>query len=434
MSDELKKNEGNIPNGMNVPEEPATAPEEKTEETIVPQTEQDEIPTEEEKKEEKVVEAPTEEEEEKPEAEEPSEPSPEPSPEQLEEEPNKAEPSPEPAEQPDRATEPTEEPTEEEEEEEDLPTVEDFERVQAELEEIKIAEADRQVMQQLKDKDAGREQQLRAIEGQLADRLELELNRYGIDLNKSLAELQKEDAAKFQIAQGLINQSRAQAEQARAFMEEQKAADAREAIFNKAGMLMAKYDLAEDEANSVAETFLDIIDAAGVRDLGEDLKNKVELAVAKVRFVGGKLKKAVKETKEAVESARTAVEAIKETADAVVEAAQPETPAKEEVKEPQATDVPTVTDVPVVAEEIKQPQATEELRKEALAEAKGDAVPEAKSAPTEGDGATVDNVLEKLMATPFKDRVEFYKKHEALINEARKIQLRNESMNNGFFN
>ena len=38
------------------------------------------------------------------------------------------------------------------------------------------------------------------------------------------------------------------------------------------------------------------------------------------------------------------------------------------------------------------------------------------------------------MTTPFKERVEFYKKHEALINEARKIQLRNESMNNGFFN
>ena len=284
-------------------------------------------------------------------------------------------------------------------------------------------------MQQLQDRDAAREQQLRAIEGQLADRLELELNRYGIDLNKSLAELQKEDAAKSQIAQGLINQFRAQAEQARAFMEEQKAADAREAIFNKAGMLMAKYDLAEDEANSVAETFLDIIDAAGVRDLGEDLKNKVELAVAKVRFVGGKLKKAVKETKEAVESARTAIEAIKETADAVVEAAKPaeEPPkAEEKIEQPDKTEQPDKAEVPVVTEDIK---------KEALAEAMGDAVPEAnKNAPTEGDGATVENVLEKLMATPFKERVEFYKKHEALINEARKIQLRNESMNNGFFN
>lgn len=430
MSDELKKNEGNISNGMNVPEEPVTAPEEKTEETNVPQTERDEIPAEEEKKEE-VVEAPTEEEEEKkPEAEEPSEPSPEPSPEQSEEEPDKAEPSPESAEQPDRATEPTEEPAEEEEEEEeeeDLPTVEDFERVQAELEEIKIAEADRQVMQQLKDRDAGREQQLRAIEGQLADRLELELNRYGIDLNKSLAELQKEDAAKFQIAQGLINQSRVQAEQARAFMEEQKAADAREAIFNKAGMLMAKYDLAEDEANSVAETFLDIIDAAGVRDLGEDLKSKVELAVAKVRFVGGKLKKAVKETKEAVESARTAVEAVQDVADAVKDAIKEEKEEPPKIEEQQQQTEMT--------EEIKEPTVTEEIKKEALAEAMGDAVSETnKNAPIEGDGATVDNVLEKLMATPFRDRVEFYKKHEALINEARKIQLRNESINNGFFN
>lgn len=432
MSDELKKNEGNIPNGMNVFEEPVTAPEEKTEETNVPQTEQDEISTEEEKKEEKVVEAPTEEEEKKPEAEEPSEPSPEPSPEQPEEEPDKVEPSPESAEQPDRATEPTEEPTEEEEEEEDLPTVEDFERVQAELEEIKIAEADRQVMQQLKDRDASREQQLRAIEGQLADRLELELNRYGIDLNKSLAELQKEDAAKFQIAQGLINQSRVQAEQARAFMEEQKAADAREAIFNKAGMLMAKYDLAEDEANSVAETFLDIIDAAGVRDLGEDLKSKVELAVAKVRFVSGKLKKAVKETKEAVESVKDVAEAVRETVEAVKEVV-PE-PSPSPVEQPdEAIEEPVVTDSPKDVQNV--PTVTEEIKKEALAEAMGDAVPETnKNAPIEGDGATVDNVLEKLMATPFKDRVEFYKKHEALINEARKIQLRNESMNNGFFN
>lgn len=428
MSDELNKNEGKIiPDETNVPEEQVAVPEEKVEEPVV--APEAEAPTEKE-----IVEAPTEEEKivEKPtkelpdgatkDEETPEEPSPEEQGEKVKE--------PDKATQPDKAEESEPEPTEEEEEEEeeeDLPTVEDFERVQAELEEIKIAEADRQVMQQLKDRDAGREQQLRAIEGQLADRLELELNRYGIDLNKSLVELQKEDAAKFQIAQGLINQSRAQAEQARAFMEEQKAADAREAIFNKAGMLMAKYDLAEDEANSVAETFLDIIDAAGVRDLGEDLKNKVELAVAKVRFVGGKLKKAVKETKEAVESARTAIEAIKETADAVVETVKPaEEPPKSEEQEQQQ---------PEITEEIKEPVVTEDIKKEALAEAMGDAVPETnKNTPSEGDGATVDNVLEKLMATPFKDRVEFYKKHEALINEARKIQLRNESMNNGFFN
>ena len=406
MSDELNKNEGNnIPNETNVPEEQVAVPEEQ-------------VATPEEKVEEPVVvpeaEAPTEEKEvvEKPEGEQ-EEPSPKPS---------TAEPDKAAEEPPAEEQKPVEEEEKEkvEEDDEDLPTVEDFERVQAELEEIKIAEADRQVMQQLKDKDAAREQQLRAIEGQLADRLELELNRYGIDLNKSLAELQKEDAAKFQIAQGLINQSRVQAERARAFMEEQKAADAREAIFNKAGMLMAKYDLEEDEANSVAETFLDIIDAAGVRDLGEDLKNKVELAVAKVRFVGGKLKKAVKETKEAVEAVHDVVEAVKEVVPEPSPSPQTEPPVEEKVEQPQVTDVPVVTD---------------DIKKEALAEAMGDAVPEAnKNVPTEGDGTTVENVLEKLMATPFKERVEFYKKHEALINEARKIQLRNESMNNGFFN
>ena len=397
MSDELNKNEME-----NLPEQAKEEKEEVMAETPVEQ-QVEESQQEEEKTlppvEAEVIEETKVEEQEQPDKAE--EPSPEPSTEEPPAEEQK------PAEE-----EQKEEVKEEEEEEEDLPTVEDFERVQAELEEIKIAEADRQVMQQLRDKDAAREQQLRAIEGQLADRLELELNRYGIDLNKSLAELQKEDAAKFQIAQGLINQSRVQAERARAFMEEQKAADAREAIFNKAGMLMAKYDLAEDEANSVAETFLDIIDAAGVRDLGEDLKNKVELAVAKVRFVGGKLKKAVKETKEAVEAVHDVVEAVKEVVPEPSPSPQVEPPIEE-----------------------KKPVVTEDIKKEALAEAMGDAVPEAnKNVPTEGDGATVENVLEKLLATPFRDRVEFYKKHEALINEARKIQLRNESMNNGFFN
>ena len=404
MSDELNKNEME-----NLPEQAKEEKEEVMAETPVEQ--QVKEPQQEEEKTLPPVEAEVIEET-KVEEQEQSDKAEEPTPE----EPDKAAEE-QPAEEQKPAEEEQEE-EEEEEEEEDLPTVEDFERVQAELEEIKIAEADRQVMQQLRDKDAAREQQLRAIEGQLADRLELELNRYGIDLNKSLAELQKEDAAKFQIAQGLINQSRVQAEQARAFMEEQKAADAREAIFNKAGILMAKYDLAEDEANSVAETFLDIIDAAGVRDLGEDLKNKVELAVAKVRFVGGKLKKAVKETKEAVEAVHDVVEAVKEVAPEPSPSPQAEPPIEE--KKPVVTDVPTVT---------------EDIKKEALAEAMGDAVPETnKNVPTEGDGTTVENVLEKLMATPFKERVEFYKKHEALINEARKIQLRNESMNNGFFN
>ena len=407
MSDELNKNEME-----NLPEQAKEEKEEVMAETPVEQ--QVEEPQQEEEKtlppvEAEVIEETKVEEQEQPDKAE--EPSPEPSPE----EPDKAAEEP-PAEEQKPVEEEQKEKVEEEDDE-DLPTVEDFERVQAELEEIKIAEADRQVMQQLRDKDAAREQQLRAIEGQLADRLELELNRYGIDLNKSLAELQKEDAAKFQIAQGLINQSRVQAERARAFMEEQKAADAREAIFNKAGMLMAKYDLAEDEANSVAETFLDIIDAAGVRDLGEDLKNKVELAVAKVRFVGGKLKKAVKETKDAVEAVHDVVEAVKEVVPEPSPSPQAEPPVEEK------------------EDDVKEPQVTEDIKKEALAEAMGDAVPEAnKNVPTEGDGTTVENVLEKLMATPFKERVEFYKKHEALINEARKIQLRNESMNNGFFN
>ena len=402
MSDELNKNEME-----NLPEQAKEEKEEVMAETPVEQ--QAEEPQQEEEKTLPPVEAEVIEETKVEEQEQPGKAE-EPSPEPSSEEP--------PAEEPPVEEEKKEEVKEEDDD--DLPTVEDFERVQAELEEIKIAEADRQVMQQLRDKDVAREQQLRAIEGRLADRLELELNRYGIDLNKSLAELQKEDAAKFQIAQGLINQSRVQAEQARAFMEEQKAADAREAIFNKAGMLMAKYDLEEDEANSVAETFLDIIDAAGVRDLGEDLKNKVELAVDKVRFVGGKLKKAVKETKEAVEAVHDVVEAVKEVAPEPSPSPQAEPPVEEKAEQPDKAEVPTVT---------------EDIKKEALAEAMGDAVPEAnKNVPTEGDGATVENVLEKLLATPFRDRVEFYKKHEALINEARKIQLRNESMNNGFFN
>lgn len=419
MSDELNKNEGIVPEEQQaIPEEQVTIPEEKAEEIV--ETPAEENPEEQDSPQD-AQEVPQSEQD-VPQLE-PTEAG-----ESAEEPPKVEEPKVE--EQPNRATEPAAEPTEEEEqeeEEEDLPTLEDFERVQAELEEIKIAEADRQVMQQLKDRDAGREQQLRTIEGQLADRLELELNRYGIDLNKSLGELQKEDPAKFQIAQSLINQSRAQAEQARAFMDEQKAADAREAIFNKAGMLMAKYDLAEDETNSVAETFLDIIDVAGVRDLGEDLKNKVELAVAKVRFVGGKLKKAVKETEEAVESVKDVAEAVKEVV------SKPSLPPQVEQNVPQSE--PPVEEEVEQSDKATEPVVTEEIKKEALAEAKGDAVPEAtKATPSEGDGATVDNVLEKLMATPFKARVEFYKKHEALINEARKIQLRNESMNNGFFN
>lgn len=284
----------------------------------------------------------------------------------------------------------------EEQPKEEPETQEDIEAIKKELEELK---AERQEENQIKEFTEKRDNSINEyndICNRLANALQGEFEKYGIDINKTMDELVKEDPAKAEIAKGLIQQAeRIQNEQKAKINNELNAAFT-DIVFTKAARLMEKFDLTEEQQVVVAETFLNIMQNSGIKDLTEDLSAKVELAVAKAKMVVPKVVDAVKETKEAVEAIKDAVDAVKEEPTKGEEApAEPEVPAEPEQ--------PKIE--PVAVEDFEEGVADKTV-----------------SAPAADIDET--NVLQKLAALPHKERVAFYTKHYDLITRASLIAAR----------
>ena len=289
-----------------------------------------------------------------------------------------------------------EEKADEEQPKEEPEPQEDIEAIKKELEELK---AERQEENQLKEFTEKRDNSIQEYNdmcNRLANALQGEFEKYGIDINKTMDELAKEDPAKAEIAKGLIQQAeRIQNEQKAKINNELNTAFT-DIVFTKAARLMEKFDLTEEQQVVVAETFLNIMQNSGIKDLAEDLSAKVELAVAKAKMVVPKVVEAVKETKEAVEAIKEAVDAVKEE------------PVKGE-------EVPTEPEVPAEPEQPKvEPVAVEDFE-EGVAD-------KTVSAPAADIDET--NVLQKLAALPHKERVAFYTKHYDLITRASLIAAR----------
>lgn len=289
-----------------------------------------------------------------------------------------------------------EEKADEEQPKEEPEPQEDIEAIKKELEELK---AERQEENQLKEFTEKRDNSIQEYNdmcNRLANALQGEFEKYGIDINKTMDELAKEDPAKAEIAKGLIQQAeRIQNEQKAKINNELNTAFT-DIVFTKAARLMEKFDLTEEQQVVVAETFLNIMQNSGIKDLAEDLSAKVELAVAKAKMVVPKVVEAVKETKEAVEAIKEAVDAVKEEPTKGEEApAEPEVPAEPEQ--------PKVE--PVAVEDFEEGVADKTV-----------------SAPAADIDET--NVLQKLAALPHKERVAFYTKHYDLITRASLIAAR----------
>lgn len=368
---------------------------------VEPSIEVNDIPEYDSEEPEEVIEEPvTEEQPKEPEQVEEPQQQPEEKPEQQDEE-KKDEPVEEPAKE---GEEPKEEEPKEQEEQEEKPEEEqekpepqeDIEAIKKELEELK---AERQEENQLKEFTEKRDNSIQEYNNmcdRLANALQGEFEKYGIDINKTMDELAKEDPAKAEIAKGLIQQAeRIQNEQKAKINNELNTAFT-DIVFTKAARLMEKFDLTEEQQVVVAETFLNIMQNSGIKDLAEDLSAKVELAVAKAKMVVPKVVEAVKETKEAVDAIKEAVDAVKEEPTKGEEApAEPEVPAEPEQ--------PKVE--PVAVEDFEEGVADKTV-----------------SAPAADIDET--NVLQKLAALPHKERVAFYTKHYDLITRASLIAAR----------
>lgn len=292
-------------------------------------------------------------------------------------------------------------PTEEEEATDEEPA-EDVEKVKAELEALREAEEERKGLEDLGNLVQNVETEYNRVLNGIQKALNDTLDQYGIDKTKTLDELRKEDPAKAVIAEDLIRQANEVKQFNETNLTKQVQDKGAELVFKKAEKLFNKYTLSHEQAEVAADTFINIMMNVGVNDLGEDLAAKVELAAARAKLV----------VPDVVSEAEVKDEAPVETVEDVVDVPAAEDTAeepKEEPKEEKKEDKPE--------EEEQKPEVKVTVEKPSI-DALKEGVADGDSGTANSNPITADNVLEVMASVPFKNRVQFYKDHEDLINEA----------------
>lgn len=269
----------------------------------------------------------------------------------------------------------------------------DVDAIKAELEELKAEKEERADVENLNKENARVAREYDELCGQVSSRLEAKLKELGIPLDKSITDLEAEDKAKAEIARKLIGDANELIERAKAAATDFLNKKAQDVIFKKADRLLRKYDVTEEEADVVANTFLDIIAQSGVRDLEDDLKAKVELAVAKAKMVCQHVSKTAEVVKEKADEVTEKIEKVEE----IITPPKAEEPAKkaepkEESKVEEEPAKPTLDTAEFEEGAVRKPQPTATI--------------------------TVDNFLEKLDQVKDLDKPAFIKANYSLFEAA----------------
>lgn len=311
-------------------------------------------------------------------------------------------PSEEPSEEPDEepSEEPSDAPADEDEaqevvkESEPVPN-EELENMQRELAELREKEETRRLVEDIQTKAIEASQQFDDFADKLSRALDDTFKQYGIDTDKTIDEIKAIDPAKAAIAQELIGHAEAIRDaKIREFqapiIEAQK-----NLVFREASKIMCGYEISDAQAQEAAKNLVDIINQVGLSDIEDDLKTKVEFAIARAKL---NIKDEVK-PEEKPEDKPAEEEEVK------VEEEEHSEAEKQVEEEPTEAPTEPPTEAPTEA-----PKADLEAFKEGAST--GDVVV------NNNDDTTVDNVLEKLAKLPYREQIEFYKKNSELIKQA----------------
>ena len=293
----------------------------------------------------------------------------------------------------------TEEPVKEEEKEEkttdedsdDNQTPEDM---QAELEELRYSRDEENAIREISKAQSDAQSEMQEFQTRVTQILEQGLKHYGIDPEKSIEDIAKEDPAKADIARELLNSAQQHIQAKQQELIQRVGQMEQNVVFNRAEREIKKFKLTAEQEIEAAKMFVKIINATGVADISEDLKEKVRLAVA---------------------SAKMSV------------------PVEEIIKK---EEVPDTSDTKV----LETPSEKIEEKVEDKAKEKSDVTPEVdiddyKESPTDTAKVTVStapeinetNVIAKMAAMPYKDRVAFMIEHQDIVDAAmRKESARRE--------
>ena len=228
------------------------------------------------------------------------------------------------------------------------------------------------------------------------------LKKFGIDPNLTFEEIKEQDPAKYELAVELVNQAQQRIDQHRQQAKDVLDGEGSKIVFDKAEKEIKKYDLTPEQQVNAAEMFVNIMMRTGIQDLGEDLISKVKLAVGNAM----------------IDVPRKKVEEVakEETLDA--------NPTSDTTKTDKSDT--TVSKEPTVVEEsgdkdkVEKKPANAPVQKVNLDDYKEGATDTSARADAvvNKDAVTVDNVLQKLAALPYRERVAFMLEHEQEYNDA----------------
>lgn len=290
--------------------------------------------------------------------------------------------------------EPVEEGTKEETAEEDSEDNQTPEDMQAELEELRYSRDEENALREISKAQSDAQSEMQEFQTRVTQILEQGLKHYGIDPEKSIEDIAKEDPAKADIARELLNSAQQHIQAKQQELIQRVGQMEQNVVFNRAEREIKKFKLTAEQEIEAAKMFVKIINATGVADISEDLKEKVRLAVA---------------------SAKMSV------------------PVEEIIKK---EEVPDTSDTKV----LETPSEKIEEKVEDKVEEKSDVTPEVdiddyKESPTDTAKVTVStvpevnetNVIAKMAAMPYKDRVAFMIEHQDIVDAAmRKESARRE--------
>ena len=221
------------------------------------------------------------------------------------------------------------------------------------------------------------------------------LKKFGIDPNLTFEEIKEQDPAKYELAVELVNQAQQRIDQHRQQAKDILDGEGSKIVFDKAEKEIKKYDLTPEQQVNAAEMFVNIMMRTGIQDLGEDLISKVKLAVGNA-MLDVPRKKVEEVAKEETLNTKT------DKSDTTV--------SKE----------PTVVEEPADKDEVEKKPANTPVQKVNLDDYKEGATDTSgrADAVVNKDAVTVDNVLQKLAALPYRERVAFMLEHEQEYNDA----------------
>ncbi len=292
----------------------------------------------------------------------------------------------------------------------------DIDAIRKELEELKAEKQEKADMEALNKENARVAKEYNQLCDEIGKALEKRFEELSIPLDKTIEDLEKEDRAKAEMAKGLIREANDLIEKAKGDATHYLTDKAKDLVFKKADRILKRFDVTEEEAEVVADTFIDIMEQAGIRDLEEDLVAKVELAVARAKMVCQHVSKAANTVKEVAGVVKDKINEVHDKIEKVEEVISD----KKDTKPTKEEETPKVEDVKTIEPEAKVEVAETPKEEPDTSEFEEGVV----GKPQTTAAITVENVLEKMASLPYKEQTKFYKENIALVEEALKRGIR----------